>query len=157
MKLLPVLALGSFVALTACSSTTTGTGGGGGSAFDSLFSAPKNATATAGDVHGVWGGSTSIDGITFDYRFKFENTAITLANRCKFPDGTSLTTGATAAARVTDHDVTMLESKSDHEVNGSDRCNVDLKPGAYPYAIDGLSLTLTGPDESTLKMVKISD
>jgi hypothetical protein len=158
MKLGLILALAAFTFAAGCSSAGgTTTSGGGGSNFDPLYTAPHNATATAGDVHGLWGGSTSVDGIIFDFRFKFASSDITLANRCKFPDGSSLTVGATAAARISDHDVTMLESKSDQGVAGNDKCNVDIKPGAYRYIINDLQLTLSGPDGSSLSMVKITD
>lgn len=184
--LAPILLL-TFLALAAgCSGGTTGTGDGssgssGGTTSDTnaatpeaeaMFEAPRR-DATPGSIYGVWGGTAEDRGITFHTRMKLATRSVTMAARCQLRDGrTSAVVAVTAAARVTDESVAVLESKTADDDDGAVRCGVRLTPRELkrcskdPYEgpkrmcfeLEGSSLTQYGESPlDKLEFTKLSD
>jgi hypothetical protein len=178
----PLLSLGLALPLLACSGASNpgvdgsgGGGAGGSSAYDPLFSAP-GGSATADQVYGLWGGSAERAGTKFDIRMRLEDGRITLAGRCTFKDGTTLTTGTSGSARVatkadsfgcfspkghgtekpTCGSIEILESKTNKQTLGEKFCTVELKPMMWRYALTGMDLVLS-TDTDDLELVKLSD
>jgi hypothetical protein len=131
----------------------------GSPSYDDLFGPPAQSSVTQGGVLGLWGGTASDNGLTFDMRFKIEQTMLTMANRCRFPDGSTLTTGVDVSIRLTDSTITVTESKSAQAVNGGNRCNAAPHPGTLNYTVAGDKLTLSddNPLDTPIELVKISD
>lgn len=176
-----LLSLGLSLPLLACSGATNpgveGSGGAaeGSSAYDPLFSAPGGA-ATGDQVYGLWGGAADRAGTKYDIRMRLEDGRITLAGRCTFGDGTTLTTGISGTARVasksddfgcvslkgsvdqkpTCGSISILESKSNKQTRGEKFCSVELKPMTWKYALAGTDLELS-TETDRLDFVKISD
>jgi hypothetical protein len=129
-----------------------------GPTYDGLFDAPSSSTVTRGSVLGLWGGTASNNGFTFDMRFRIQKTSMTLANKCHFPDGSTLTTGVDVAIRLDDTQITVTESKSAQAANGNDKCNVAPHPGALAYTVTGDKLTLSDASGGKpIELVKLSD
>jgi hypothetical protein len=162
----------SFVILTGCSGSSSTVGSGGSSDGATLFDTPdEGSNVTPGSMYGVWGGSLEENGITFDTRWHLSANSITLANRCKLRDGReSETVGVTARARVTDDEITFLESKKDEKRTGDFWCRVSATPrtlsacgGVHEgfeqdcFRLSGTTLTLYGNPLEKLELVKLSD
>ena len=167
------------ILLAACSgsSSTVGTGssGGGGtgaSAPAALFDEP-GGDATGDSIYGVWGGSMADGGVTFDTRWRFRENEITLTTRCTLRDGReSETVGVTSRARVSDDEITFLESKRDEKKTGDITCRVNAQPRTLEVCDDsapegferdcfrreGTTLTIFGTSMlEKLELVKLSD
>lgn len=171
----PKLLLLPFIALTVfavgCSGSTTGVGNSssGASAGDALFAAPEG-DATAGSIYGVWGGSLEDNGITFDTRWRFRESELTLATRCSLRDGReSETVAVTARARVSDEEITILESKKDEKRAGDFYCRANAQPRTLAacddregferecFRLSGTTLTIYESPIEKLELVKLSD
>lgn len=128
---LALVVVAASLALGCSDSDGSGSGAGSGSSsseFGGLFSAPS-ADATPDSLVGLWGGSIQDNGVTFDVRFQFTASSVTLATRCTLADGeSSAIVGVTAKARVTDDGYTILESKEQQKDDGKVMCKVSLKP-----------------------------
>lgn len=165
--------------LTACSgsSSTVGSGpgaggtgsGSGGSDAAALFDAPSG-DATGDSIFGVWGGSLVDGSMTFDTRWRFRETEIMLASRCSLSDGQeSETVGVTARARVSEDEITFLESKRDEKKTGDITCRVNAQPRTLAacdaregferdcFRLSGTTLTIYGDPLEKLELVKLSD
>lgn len=173
-------ALSSSVALllyfaAGCSGTTAGVGNssssssGGSSGGDALFVAPEGE-ATPGSIYGVWGGTLEDNGITFDTRWRFRESELTLATRCSLRDGReSETVAVTARARVSDEEITILESKKDERRSGDFYCRANAQPRTLSvcddregferecFRLSGTSLTIYESPIEKLELVKLSD
>ena len=68
-------------------------------------------------------------GVTFDSRMRLSASSLTLATRCTLESNgkTSAVASVTAAARISDVSIAVLESGSDEKDDGSVRCSVTLK------------------------------
>lgn len=158
-----------------CSGTTAGVGssssgsssGSGGG--DALFVAPEGEP-TAGSIYGVWGGALEDNGITFDTRWRFRDSELTLATRCTLPDGReSGTVSVTAKARVTDEEITILESKNDEQRSGDFVCRASTRPRTLSacsdregferecFRLSATKLTIYESPIEKLDLVKLSD
>lgn len=153
-----------------CSGTTTGVGSssssGGG---DALFVAPQG-DATPGSIYGVWGGTLEDNGITFDTRWRFRESEMTLATRCTLRDGReSGTVSVTARARVSDEEITILESKKDEQRSGDFTCRANAQPRTIAvcparegaerecFRLSGSTLTIYESPIEKIELVKLSD
>jgi hypothetical protein len=177
-----IFLLSCIVVIAGCSGSTTGvgsssssssSGGGGGGDSDALFNAPpEGSTVTPGSIEGLWAGMLEEGGITFDTRWKLHSSSITLATRCTFRDGRdSATVGVTARARVSETEITFLESKTDETRSGDAFCRVSAKPRSFNACGDvhegfeencfrfaDMTLTLYGDTPlEKLELVKVSD
>lgn len=164
------------LSLSACSgsssSVSSESGSGSGSVSppaNTLFETPTS-DATGGSIYGVWGGSLVDGGITFDTRWRFEADTITLATRCTLGDGReSGTVGVTARARVSEAEITFLESKRDEKDTGGVTCRVTAQPRTLSvcderegferecFRREGTTLTIFGNPLERLELVKLSD
>ena len=110
------------------SSSSSSSSGGAGTAADALFEAPTGV-ATPDSIYGVWGGTLTDNGTTFDTRMKLSATSATLATRCTLASGaSSAVVGVTVAARISAEGFVILESKSDKKDDGTVRCAVNATP-----------------------------
>ncbi|AKV00406.1 hypothetical protein AKJ09_07069 [Labilithrix luteola] len=110
------------------SGSDSGSGSGSSSEFAGLFSGPS-ADATPDSLLGLWGGTIQSNGVTFDVRFQFSQSSVTLATRCTLSDGqSSEIVGVTAKARVGEDGYTVLESKEQRKDDGKVLCQVTLRP-----------------------------
>ena len=150
----------------------SGSGSGGGSASsdnDALFKAPSGR-ATADSVFGLWGGVLQDGNLTFDTRTRLTPATITFATQCLSNGQTSAVVGVTVAARVSDEEIAVLESKRDEKVTGGVTCRANAAPGTSKrcekidgfqsqcFVLDGMQLTIYGAttfDKSVL--TKLSD
>jgi hypothetical protein len=139
---------------------------------DALYAAPQGSV-TPGSVFGLWGGTAVDGGITFDMRMKVGSRSITLANRCSVPSGKrSEVVSVSAAARVSEESVVVLETKQDAKNDGVVRCSVSLTPrqadrcaaDEHPgferdcFTLEGTRLTLFGETSfEKLSFTKLSD
>ncbi len=153
--------------------TGTGTGTGSGSAGDALFQSPSSTSATPDSIFGLWGGSLQPgDGWTFDTRIEMAAGSITFATRCTSPDGrTGGIASVSAKARISNDDISVLESKSDEKKLGDVTCRANATPGETKactpdqkgfeqtcFTLEGTSLTIYGATTfDKLAMTKISD
>jgi hypothetical protein len=95
---------------------------------EALYGAPFGS-ATPDSIFGLWGGSLNEGGTLFDMRMKIGASAITFANRCTVSNGKrSGVVSVTAAARVSQESVVVLETKQDQKDDGIVRCSVSLTP-----------------------------
>lgn len=162
----------SFAIVLGCSGSTSGVGtsSSSGSDGEALFEAPEQTEATPGSILGVWGGTLEDGRITFDTRWRLRKDSITLATRCTFPGGRqSGIVGITARGRVSDGEITFLESKKDENKTGEDFCRVSAQPRSFTacdgqpgfermcFRLDGTTLTLYGDALEKLELVKLSD
>ncbi len=109
-------------------SSGSSSSGGAGAAADALFEAPTG-TATPDSIYGVWGGTLTNNGTTFDTRMRLSATSATLATRCTIESGaSSAVVGVTVAARISAEGFVILESKSDKKDDGTVRCAVNATP-----------------------------
>jgi hypothetical protein len=150
-----------------------GSGTGSGSAGDALFQTPADTSATPDSIFGLWGGSLDNEGFTFDTRVKLASDAMTFAQRCT--DDSNGAQGGVASvvakARVSNDDVTCLESKNDEQKVGSITCRAATTVGdtkrcapedkgfeSNCFELDGTSLTIFGATSfDKLVLTKISD
>ena len=108
--------------------TSGAPGAPGGSGSDAMFAAPSG-TATPDSIYGLWGGTIEDGSITFDTRMRLSKGSATIAARCTTAEGKhSSTVGVTAAARISDEELAVLESKTDAKDNGVVKCSVSLTP-----------------------------
>jgi hypothetical protein len=140
--------------LVACSSDD-----GANTPGNDLFGAPPSSKVTENKLEGTWGGSqVDADG-ELDYRMRFTGSTATLANRCKFKDGTpDIVVGIDVPVRITADKITFLENKSDTKKSADNKkeCGVRAQIKDYAYELAGTKLTLKdGPVETEL--TKISD
>jgi hypothetical protein len=145
----------TLVFLAACGGSS---GAGTSPSYDPLFGPPSNTRADPNSVLGLWAASASANGVQLDMRFRIDSNSMTIANRCHFSDGSAVTVGTDVAIRVSDAEITVLETKSDQAGTNDDRCNVNASAGPLEYTLSGGQLTLTSlnaPDE--LHLVKVSD
>jgi hypothetical protein len=134
-RVLGSMAVVAGVATMGCAGSSAGTGDGpsGASSGDTagaaaLFGAPSGA-ATPGVLLGLWGGVAEANGVTFDSRMRLAGAQITLAARCRLPDGRmSGVVSVAAAARVSADAITVLESKSVDKDDGVVRCAIHASP-----------------------------
>ena len=167
--------------LGGCSGSTAGVGNGGRgggspSGSDSVDGAPLFAApdgdATPNVIYGVWGGSMKEPGVTFDSRMRLARGAITFATRCEFDDGReSQIAAVTAAARVSDQEIAVLESKKDERRTGDITCRATAQPGTMDrcgddrdgfehdcFRLSGTTLTIFGSSSlDKVVMTKLSD
>jgi hypothetical protein len=140
---------------------------------DALFQAPSGGV-TPGTIFGLWGGTIEEGSVTFDSRMKLTATSITLATRCTLTSSGAVSgiVSVTAAARVTDDSVVILETKNDAADDGVVRCRVtaapremkrcrDDQPSGFEqncFTVEGTTFTTYGTsplDKAVL--VKLSD
>jgi len=121
-----------------------------GSEYEPLYTASEQVTENS--IYGVW--SLRIEGreAGSDLRVRFAPSSVTAANRCVFSDGFSVLVGVTAAATITETEITVRESKEAKFDDGTHRCHVDTRPARTSYTIDGTRLVL--PDAT---LIKVSD
>jgi hypothetical protein len=127
--------------------------------YDALFGPPRTSALTPNSIDGLWGGTTSDSGFTFDARFDIAPDSMVIANRCHFPDNSQLTVGVTVAATASNTDLMVKESQTaTAKVNG-DECHVTASPRDLQVTLSGTTLTLTDPNDQTmsLSLIKISD
>lgn len=156
--------------------TTTGTGDGSGAgaagsaAGEQLF-APPSGDASGGSILGTWGGVMKSGSFTFDTRTKFEARSVTFATRCQLPSGKpSGVASVVAAARVSNDEIAILETKNDERKDGEITCRANAHVGSTTacavvdgfqhdcFALDGLSLVFYGATPyDKLEMTKLSD
>lgn len=157
MKLRMVASMGATAMMMACGGD--GSGSVNTPTYDSLYTAPAGAHATANSIDGLWAATTGLDP-KYDVRWQITASGTAMvANRCTWQDGTTVTAGITISMRVDATQITSLESKSDR-VTGPNGlwCSISVSPKAYPYAISGYSLTITDPDTLVpTTLVKVSD
>ena len=139
---------------------------------DALFAAPTKA-ATPDSIYGVWGGTLEDLGTTFDTRMKLSAASATAAARCTTAEGKhSGTVAVTAAARISDQEMAVLESKTDAKDDGIVKCSVSLAPrnvkrcsaDMHPgfetdcFKLDGMSLVEFGKTPlQKIWLTKLSD
>jgi hypothetical protein len=101
---------------------------GGATPGAAMFGTPTGS-ATPDSIYGVWGGSLEEGSVTFDTRVKLAAGSMTVATRCTLANGSrSDVVGVTAAARITNENLTVLETKSDAKDDGVVKCSVNLTP-----------------------------
>jgi hypothetical protein len=149
-----------------------GTTGGttGNPVGEQLFAAPSG-DVTSNSILGVWGGVIKDGQFTFDTRTKLEARSVTFATRCQLPNGkTSAVASVVAAARVSETEVAVLETKNDERKTGDITCRASAHAGSTTacevvdgfqhdcFALDGLKLVLYGTTPfDKIEMIKISD
>jgi hypothetical protein len=143
-----------------------------GSGAAALYDAPSGS-ATPDSIFGVWGGSKTDNGITFDARMKLTKDSATLATRCTVDSTRKVSgiVGITVAARVTDESYVILESKSDEVNEGGVRCSVNLAPREVKrckaedkgfehdcFTVEGTTFTAYGASSfDAIALTKLSD
>lgn len=151
-------------------STGTSTATTGNPAGEQLFAAPSG-DATGSSILGVWGGVIKDGEFTFDTRTKLEAHSVTFATRCQLPNGkTSAVASVVAAARVSNDEIAVLETKNDERKTGDITCRASSHVGSLTacevvdgfqhdcFALDGLALVLYGKTPfDKVEMTKISD
>jgi hypothetical protein len=126
--------------------------------YDALFGPPRTSTITPDSIDGVWGGTASSSGFTFDVRFDVSPDSLEAANRCHFPDNSQLTVGVTVAATSSNTDIKVQESQSASAKANGFECRVDASPRDLQATLSGTNLILTDPNGGTsLSLIKISD
>lgn len=106
-----------------------------------LFDAPSSPSSTPDSILGLWGGAKEDVGMSFDLRYKFTPSSITVALKCTKDTGDTATASVTVAARVADVEIAILESKKDKIDTGKVSCEVNLAPvTAKPCASDGIKI-----------------
>ena len=151
--------------LFACSgSSTTGVSTKGD---DSLFVAPSGE-ATPDDIYGTWGGAMKRANVTFDTRMRFSANRMTVAAKCQLDDGrTTDVASVTVTARVSEKEITLLESRRDEKKLDDFSCYANAHPETVKacgddfvktscFALSGTSLTIYGEGEQ-LELTKLAD
>ena len=152
-----------------------GAGSGGGAAFEPMFGPPGRTQATPNSLYGLWGVAEERAGVKYDIRMRIAEGRVTMAGRCGWHDGTSLTVGTSGSARVAPKEdkfgcfapkfnqknpacgsIALLESKNERETRGEKYCAVEMKPITYEYSLAETDLRLMAGAEM-LNFVKISD
>lgn len=114
--------------LTGCAGSDGSSVDGAGSNYDGYFATPSG-TSTPDSIFGLWGGATEQGPATLDLRMRIEETRVSFANRCKFADGSTITVGLEAAARVSNDKFQVLESKNQKASLGDKTCTAQSTPG----------------------------
>jgi len=92
--------------------------------IESLFQ-PSTGNITPNSLLGVWANTSVENNVRTELRFRFTATSATLAGRCQYlTTGKSDIVGVTVAARVSNTEIKLLESKTDVKQN----CQVYLSP-----------------------------
>jgi hypothetical protein len=176
------LVLGVILPLAGCSGSSdsglnggTGAASSGGAAYEPMFGPPSASGATPDALLGLWGVVEERAGVKYDIRMRIADGTITMAGKCGWRDGLSITVGTSGAARIAPKadklgcfaprlggekaqcgQLAVLESKTQRETRGERFCSVELKPVTYEYALAGTDLSLSQGAER-LVLVKLSD
>jgi hypothetical protein len=173
--------LSALVMTSGCSGASTtlgdvegssgGSGSGRASSGSKLFDAPKGE-ATPGAIHGLWGGAiVGNDGTGVDTRWRLDESELEVAGRCTLADGReSEIVAVTVAARVTEEEIAILESKKDEWRDGDQFCQVSLYPRKLTacderagferecFRLGGTTLTIYGDSPlDKLPLTKLAD
>ena len=109
-------------------------------------------------------------------RLRVDDAKTTVAARCRWDDGATLSVGAAASSRIEEKaeddlscfpldpggaksrcgSLDLLESKSERAQSGDRWCSIDLHPEAYGWTMSGLRLRFSLNGER-IDLVKVSD
>lgn len=125
---------------TSGSPASTGEGtAAGDETIAALFEAPPNSDVTPGSLFGLWGGTDRKLDTSFDLRYRFAPKEMLHALKCTNTSGNSVVASVVAAARITESEIAILESKTDSEAMGDLRCTIEAAPMTVkPCSDDGL-------------------
>lgn len=163
MKLLSATMLTASLTLCACSgsdasslnSSGANSGKSGESAapsseWDAYFGAPQG-TATPDEVMGRWAMVLEDGDFQFDIRLQLAPSEFTVAQRCTYKGKVGPTVGATVAARISDKEITTLESKKSEAVFEGVTCRVAPAPSTFSRC-DGESVNCFKVEKTKLTM-----
>lgn len=167
----PSVLILAFVFLSGCASEGgpgSSVGGDSSPEGEALFAVA--GTATPDDVHGVWSSRTLAgEDIEGNLRVRFSPESVEAAARC-----TLLSTGGTlfayvrGRARISNSEISVLESKIDTRFLGDLRCSTNIDIATTPvcegetrsrcFLLEGSRLTIFGATSGQVdELVKISD
>ena len=146
-----VALLGATMATTAC------LGSNEDETYSKLYDGPRTSALTENSIRGVWGGTTSQDDVTADWRVAFEADVAHVAVRCKFKDGTRLTPGVTIPVTYGERTVVFANAgENSMKANNGTTCTVTVSEGPFEYRITNNTLPM-GVSGRVVLFGKISD
>ncbi|WP_394822123.1 hypothetical protein [Pendulispora albinea] len=143
----PGIVLSLLLAPTACSSSSDGPN------YDGMFAPPPAGPITANNVRGFWVAHIKRDAgdgvdADMDIRMRITDANLTIANRCRYTDGTSLTAGITVALRIDDAQTDLITSESAESAPAAANhtCRLAVQAGTLEYHLNGRELHFQGRD-----------
>ena len=159
-------------ALSGCGAESSSSKGSNDSPFDDLFDTPTS-DPTPDSMYGVWAVANENDDIKVDGRYKLEESAVTMAARCTYSDGSpTVTVGIEVAATVDDNAISIRESKTEQKASGKYFCRASITPLSVKncaesntpsnfrkscFVLDGTEIELYGDAGEKAVWTKVSD